>query len=267
MRMKPLIAAALAAFVVPNAHAMHITTIWRGTMSAGSIDSVGLFAPAGTDLSGLPIKLVFNFDTKLGKYSKQFGEVQYSGGFTWGDGSPSTGATIALNGHSLFIDGTWNGIARSDQDAFGEWSQFSLAAQDQGGYVQEVWGYVYQHSPRGYGTDNFNNFDGDVSGDYSGSRFIMSHSLGGLVEDLHFTNDHLTIRSFVPEPATWMMAFLGFAFVGVAQRRASGRFQRNDRQGRRGDAAASRLPRHHTAGSMPSWHPSHSTIGISVKSK
>jgi hypothetical protein len=94
-------AVAIACLTISSpASAAVVEIVFTGTVADESHDYGGVFGLAGTTLWGYAFTADYRFDTAIGSV----------GGVSQGNASPSLGATITINGHSVFIDGGYFGM-------------------------------------------------------------------------------------------------------------------------------------------------------------
>ena len=85
---------------------MIVYVTYTGTVGIG-YDQTGVFGPANTSLSGDPYTVTYTFDTTKGVTYSSPGENYALGGYgsATGQPSPSLGAVVTINGHSVSIGG------------------------------------------------------------------------------------------------------------------------------------------------------------------
>ena len=95
-----------------TASATLIDVIYKGVVKDG-IDGIGLFGPAGADLTGDAFVATFNMDTSKGSNPSTPTENYIHGGVVYGTESPMIKATLEINGKSATVDGSYNGTVQA----------------------------------------------------------------------------------------------------------------------------------------------------------
>ena len=97
-----------------SASATLIDVFYKGVVINGSsTDDLGLFGPAGGDLTGDAFVATFEMDTSKGTNYSTPTENYITGGTVYSTTSPMIGATLEINGKSHTIDGSDNGTVQS----------------------------------------------------------------------------------------------------------------------------------------------------------
>ncbi len=94
------------------ASATVIDVIYKGVVKNG-VDGLGLFGPAGADLTGDAFIATFNMDTSKGIPLFTATEKYLHGGVAYGVESPMIQATLEINGESAALDGSDNGSVQA----------------------------------------------------------------------------------------------------------------------------------------------------------
>ena len=97
---------------IASAHAANVSEFLTGTVAPGTTDKVGIFGPAGTDLSGLPLTVYFDYlpsylsqgnnsnaDTSV--YYSNGSSPTYNAGLTNPNTAPSVLVIVTLNGQTV----------------------------------------------------------------------------------------------------------------------------------------------------------------------
>ena len=95
-----------------SASATLIDVIYKGVVKDG-IDGIGLYGPAGADLTGDAFVATFNMDTSKGSNLSTPLENYINGGAIYGLESPMIQATLEIKGKSATIDGGYNGSVQA----------------------------------------------------------------------------------------------------------------------------------------------------------
>ena len=228
MNLKLLVAAGLLGIAgsvgtYAPASATLIDVVYKGAIKDG-IDVIGLFGPAGADLTGDAFVATFNMDTSKGIPLFTATENYIHGGVVYGTESPMIKATLEINGKSATVDGSYNG---SVQAFLGE----SGVANQQSHYVADAVGntlllYVTNANFAPVGNIPFTidvPLDFVFSSSETGGIFGTFHS-GDLATALDFSPTELIYQypstdggggGAVPEPSTWAMLLLGFVGLGA----------------------------------------------------
>jgi hypothetical protein len=218
--------AAASGFCAP-AWATVIDAIYKGTISSGT-DGLGLFGPAGGDLTGDAFVVTFEYDTTKGNWVVQTAmENLIEGGIVYGDSSPMLKAIVEINGvDGPVIDGADNGTIQTFAGYPGINNQVYHGATDTD-IVDSV--SVYKTASSSVGdipltidvplTVTF------ASTDVGGGSAIWH--VGGNATQASFNAASLTYAypssGTAPEPSTWAMMLVGFAGLGyIGLRKATG---------------------------------------------
>lgn len=96
---------------IASAHAADVSEFLTGTVAPGTTDKLGIFGPAGADLSGLPIAVYFNYapdhlvksngDSYTTPYYSKGSSPTYNAGLKNPNTAPSVLVIVTLNGKTL----------------------------------------------------------------------------------------------------------------------------------------------------------------------
>lgn len=212
---------------VPTASASTIIATQRGILTSGT-DGLGLFGPAGADLTGDRYKVVATFNTKKGVYINAGSEDALYGGFSYSLPS-ALKIDLTINRITFHINGDYFSQAYNDIEP-NDYKTVQQVAQDvSGGYNDFVailankYGSPYSNTvlqaPKGnvcqvswYCGGNFAVIfnEGETDGIFAASRYVFRN-----------VPDHI---GSVPEPSTWAMLLLGFAGIGLMTYRRSQKY-------------------------------------------
>jgi PEP-CTERM motif len=204
-----------------TASATLIDVIYKGAVKDGA-DGIGLFGPAGADLTGDAFVATFNMDTSKGNNRSVPAENLIEGGTVYGVDSPMIKATLEINGVSHTIDGGYNGTVQSFLGDPGAANQQTHVAYDAAG--NSVLLNVIDSEFASVGNIPFTI---DVPLDFVftssdlGGGGALFHS-GNLGTGLDLRPTELIYQypstdgggGAVPEPSTWALMLLGF--VGLS---------------------------------------------------
>jgi hypothetical protein len=207
-----------------TASAALIDVIYKGVVSNGgsSPDEIGLYGPAGADLTGDAFTATFNMDTSKGAPLFTATENYIHGGTTYGIESPIIKATLEINGKSATIDGSVNGSVQAFLGQSGVPNQQSHYVADANGNSLLL--YVTDANSSSVGNIPFTidiPLDFNFGSSEIGGLFAQFHS-GGLATALDLSSTELIYQypsadgggGAVPEPSTWALMLLGF--VGLS---------------------------------------------------
>lgn len=214
-------AAALTMVVAAPVEAAILTITSKGQIVNG-YDQAGIFIPAGGDLTGLAIKIVFSFDTTIWRSASTAPDAA-SGGAAWGTVLPSLGAVVTINGVSQSIGSVYvAGGSASFDNANPHFQSFSEVYDSNGGNYS-LW--VVNDMTINGGTlpssDKPISFDvsiTDVSFTTTPGVTLTGGSSSG-TDTGSFPGSTPGMASGVPEPSTWALMLTGLAAVGLAARR------------------------------------------------
>ena len=203
-----MILGAAAAIAAPAA-ARHKVATYTGVIAAGT-DVAGLFAAAGSDLTGLPFVTVYTYDTALGRRITTPVNDSIDGGTAQNGNAaePFSAATLTIGSVTRALPLDFYGIAvvqpgLVEHEVIGDYDQDDLT-------------YNYLFTPVASLDVNVPPTTGT-----GGGTFRFGH--GGAVETIDasgsFDTRTLTITGSIPEPAAWAMMVTGFGLVGGAARR------------------------------------------------
>jgi hypothetical protein len=205
-----------------TASATLIDVIYKGAVKDGT-DGIGLFGPAGADLTGDAFVATFNMDTSKGAPLFTATENYIHGGTAYGIESPMIKATLEINGKSAAIDGSVNGSVQAFLGQPGVANQQSHEVTDGGGNALLL--YVTDANLASVGNIPFTidvplDFTFDSSD--TGGIFGTFHS-GNLATALDFSPTELIYQypstdgggGAVPEPSTWALMLLGFVSLSA----------------------------------------------------
>ena len=129
-----------SAVVVQETYSGQVGCNSSGITACSTVDVLGLFGPAGTDLKGADYTAVYYFDTTLGVFTSasNFNQVHGGPGYSI-PSNPSLGASITINNHTFSFDSFWAGnlYGRNDGPGIaGKWSEVdAFAATNLGIYL------------------------------------------------------------------------------------------------------------------------------------
>jgi hypothetical protein len=213
-------AAMIAAIILATpASATIIDAIYKGTVKDG-IDGIGLYGPAGADLTGDAFVATFNMDTSKGTNLSTPTENFIEGGAVYGTESPMIKATLEINGKSAAIDGSYNGVVQAFLGQPGIANQQTHSISDAAGNSLLL--NVINANFASVGNIPFTidvPLDFVLTSAETGGIFGTFHS-GALATALDFSPTELIYQypspNGVPEPSTWAMMLLGFAGLACA---------------------------------------------------
>jgi PEP-CTERM motif len=219
-----------------TASATLIDVIYKGVVSNGgsSPDEIGLFGPAGADLTGDAFVATFNMDTSKGTNASTPTENYIYGGALYTTESPMIKATLEINGKSATIDGSYNGSVQS-------FLGYPGVANQQSHYVADANGnslllYVADANSASVGKIPFTidiPLDFNFGSSEFGGLFAQFHS-GGLATALDLSSTELIYQypstdgggGAVPEPSTWALMVMGFVGLSAFSYRRTRSFAR-----------------------------------------
>ncbi len=129
MRLRLVLTGAIAAFATAGlAQAATITESVSGILGNGSVDTLGLFATAGTDLSGTSVTYSFSYDpANLSTSSDAHNVYKFTNS---NDGSVAV--SVLINGHQFDSSTGLSALAREENDS-GSGNVFQVEAYDANG--------------------------------------------------------------------------------------------------------------------------------------
>ena len=187
-----------------------------GTMLNG-FDGSGLFGPERASLGGLSYSVRYLMDPERGfRTTGEYWEHVSGGSMAWSPNwdtkmlSPSLGASLTINGHTVTITGDESGDFYSDLGVY-----WAMAQGGYKGFTGEVINHeLYATFPTRLDTP-FSAINEGING--SGNFSIMGSR--GDFQAEKITVSHAGAITAVPEPATWAMMLIGVGAVGATVRR------------------------------------------------
>jgi hypothetical protein len=221
--------ALFAAAVPAPASAAIVTATYVGTVAYG-YDVLNTFRPLGT-LVGLPYKLEFIFDSRLGTLSLEPGAVRITGGTDFGTISPLISAIATIGGVSISVDG--GKFSNNFVEIPPQRNMFFNSVLDSArfsNYEQKIQIVGFARNPLAnlplsLDTPFIYNYS---QGDRNGGNFRLQHIYEPgqspyIFEPetyAQFNLSQLVVNiSGVPEIGTWAMMLAGFGLAGAAARR------------------------------------------------
>lgn len=209
-------AAAAAMFIGAPARATVVNLSVTGTVSFG-LDSLGLFAPAGTSLRGAAYTMDFAYD--ISNAADLGTSRQANGGTLFNRPSPVRRAELTINGTTLsFIDPYSATYARF---LFPTSSQLNVGTGGPNGINggNFSWARADQSIPIALDAPTLRTFD---STDTVFSAFQRANQQQTVFSYLALTPLQLRVSvvQAVPEPASWALMIAGFGLAGAAARRS-----------------------------------------------
>jgi hypothetical protein len=203
------------------ASATLIDVIYKGVVKDGA-DGIGLFGPAGADLTGYAFVATFEMDTSKGHNRSTATENLIEGGTVYSVDSPMIQRRLRINGMSHTIDGSENGTVQSALEDPGLDNFQAHVAYDASGNMIDLsvidakfasvgnipftidvpLDFVFTSSEIGQGGATFRSGGLGTGFDFSPTELIYQYPStdGG--------------GGAVAEPSTWALMLLGF--VGIA---------------------------------------------------
>jgi PEP-CTERM motif len=217
--------------IVGPASATLIDVIYNGLVVAGSsTDDLGLFGPAGGDLTGDAFTATFHMDTSKGIPLFTSSENYIHGGTIYGADSPMITATLEINGKSVALGGDYNASVQAFLGYPGIANQQSHVVADASNTilldVTNAHGASLGNIPFTIDVPLVFNFDSsDIGG---GLASFHSGALGTSLSlgPTELIYEYPSPNGAVPEPSIWTMLLFGFAALGAFGYRNSRRPQR-----------------------------------------
>lgn len=227
-------AVAAAGLLAAMPAAAVVTTATYSGIVASGYDMSGVFGAPGSDLTGYGWVTKYTFDKMLGGTlsPSSNGEVS-SGGVVLGNGSPIITSSVTINGLTLTITGAAFGSVETYTEPFVQ--HYSLEQFESSSLSISLFTHNYAYpvgapasldqnfgpvASTGGGRMQFNMFDlvrgvvlVDTWADF-GTGTLGAEPTADLATDTVYS-----VRSAVPEPASWALMIAGFGMVGGAVRR------------------------------------------------
>lgn len=218
------LATASLAAIAAQAAVTGVNVTYTGTVGSG-IDSPGAFGAAGTDLTGQSYSLLYSFDI-AGLTPSHLSYPGLATGTFVESASPTSTATITINGRSSTIDGSDDAtLERLFVDpSFRPDSPFFLATSvANSGYANYSLTGVGSLNPIFSTLDVTRPLTYTLTADDLGSSLTRSNFTTPDF-DLSLNQANVTVAAAgtagaVPEPASWAMMVIGFGAMGGALRR------------------------------------------------
>lgn len=215
--MKSILLAAVAAttYAAVPASAAIVNISVNGTIGFG-IDSLGLFSPIGTNLSGAAYRMDFAYDLANAVDAGQ--SRQANGGTFFNRPSPIRRGDISINGTSVSaIDPYSATYARFFYPTFSE-LDFGTGGPNGINAANFSWSRQDQSIPLALDAPIARTF-GVEDTVYSAFQRANTQLTVFTYLSLRPTNLTVAIAQAVPEPGSWMMMIAGFGLVGATARR------------------------------------------------
>lgn len=210
------LAVASLGLLASTAKADIITGTFSGTLGSGATDTLGVFAPSGTNLAGMSFSGGFSIDTletgPTTSCSSSFPCERTSGK------SPSSSLALTIDGTTFTLTGNANAVALASQPTSPAATNYQVAVQKSLNGAGLVAAFSDPSRP-GNPATLLTDIDMDATGPFGLFTVVVN---GSGVEQLQIADYSLTVldRSAVavPEPSGWMVAFSGLAMLGLLLR-------------------------------------------------